>query len=336
MPMLVPARGVAAVLFSLSLGLFPFARETNGQAPPATLPATQPAQSRFADFLRFVDNGPAGGRLETADVVYVDPRGRVVRLVSAVHIAERSYFDGIAKDFALRDAVLYEMVKPKDADAPQQGQRTGSGIVEMQRFMKDTLGLEYQLDSIDYTRPNFVHADLDAETFQKLQVARGETFEMMFLQAMMKVMRGQDPDAAQPDLARQDPEKMLEDVIKLLTRPDSQRQIRAILARQISDIEKHGDALGLDKPGGSVIIHERNKAAISALESALKDGRKDVAIFYGAAHMPDMATRLVALGFKPVATEWRMAWDLTIRADQPSAVESALMELIRALGEQEW
>jgi len=91
------------------------------------------------------------------------------------------------------------------------------------------------------------------------------------------------------------------------------------------------DAMGLSGPEGTVIVTERNKAAIKALQKALKDGKKDVAIFYGAAHMPDMSERLAKLGFTPTKTDWRMAWDLTIRPDQPSAVENALMELIKGL-----
>jgi hypothetical protein len=94
-------------------------------------------------------------------------------------------------------------------------------------------------------------------------------------------------------------------------------------------MEEH--ALGLDGPGGSVILTERNKAAVRVLENVLKDGKRDIAIFYGAAHMPDLAERLKTMGFKPVATEWRMAWDLTIRYDEPSAVEKLLMELIRGM-----
>ena len=48
--------------------------------------------------------------------------------------------------------------------------------------------LDFQLDAIDYSAKNFVHADLDAETFRKMQEQRGETFEMLFLKELMKAM----------------------------------------------------------------------------------------------------------------------------------------------------
>jgi dihydroxyacetone kinase-like predicted kinase len=133
------------------------------------------------------------------------------------------------------------------------------------------------------------------------------------------------PDEAQND----DADKQLEDLVKVFTRPDASRQLKLMLARNMSKMEN--DALGLSGPDGTVIVTERNKAAIRALEKTLKSGKKDIAIFYGAAHMPDMSQRLEKLGFAPVKTDWRLAWDLTIRPGEPSAVEKALMELIKGL-----
>jgi hypothetical protein len=52
-----------------------------------------------------------------------------------------------------------------------------------------------------------------------------------------------------------------------------------------------------------------------------------VEIFYGAAHMPEMSKKLEQRGFKPVDTQWQMAWDVTIRPNQPSAAEKLLKSL---------
>src|SRR5204862_8054038 len=118
---------------------------------------------------------------------------------------------------------------------------------------------------------------------------------------------------------------------KTFTRPDGERQLKLILARSLSQMED--TAMGLDGPGGSVILTERNKAAMKTLDKVLQGGRKDIAIFYGAAHMPDLSARLTDLGFKPIATDWRMAWDLAIRADEPSMVEKTLIDLIHGLND---
>ena len=309
------------------------------QAGPATQPGdvavadqkqAQPQQKldKLSGFMRFVDQGPTGGRLETADVIFVNDAGAVVRLVSAVHIGEASYFKGLAESFKDRDCVLYELVKPKDAAVPMPGvpRESTNAIAQLQGFLKDTLNLQFQLDQIDYSAPNFVHADLDAETFTKMQEERGETFAQLMLQQLMKAMTT-PPPVADPQAA----DEALEDLVKMFTRPDMERQVKLFIAKQLGQMEEH--ALGLDGPNGSVIVTERNKAAIKVLENVLKDGKKDVAIFYGAAHMPDFVERLKMMGFKPVATEWRMAWDLTIRYDEPSAVEKVLIDLIKGLDE---
>ena len=40
------------------------------------------------------------------------------------------------------------------------------------------------------------------------------------------------------------------------------------------------------------------------------------------------------MGFKPVGTEWRMAWDLKIRDDQPSAIEEFILDGLKVLTEE--
>ena len=311
------------------------------QAGPATQPGdvavaeqkqAQPPQQKLdklSGFMRFVDQGATGGRLETADVVFVNDAGAVVRLVSAVHIGEAAYFKGLADSFKQRDCVLYELVKPKDAAVPMPGvpRESTNAIAQLQGFLKDTLNLEFQLDQIDYSAANFVHADLDAETFTRMQEERGETFAQLMLQQLMKAMTTPPPMAADPQAA----DEALEDLVKMFTRPDMERQVKLFIAKQLGQMEEH--ALGLDGPNGSVIVTERNKAAIKVLENVLTDGKKDIAIFYGAAHMPDFVERLKAMGFKPVATEWRMAWDLTIRYDEPSAVEKVLIDMLKGFDE---
>src|SRR4051794_11722858 len=327
---IIPRLGVCFTGFTgiaLWLAVSTFA----GAAPasPATRPATQPVihqPARANDFLRFVEKGDDGGRLETADVAYRNADGVTVHLVAAVHIAERDYFDGLNQNFKLRDAVLYEMVKGKDQPLPEPGteNESHSSVSQFQRFLKDALNLEFQLDCIDYTAKNFIHADLDAETFKQMQDERGESMTMLMLKQMWEQM-----SKPQPAVAEEDAEKQLEDLVKVFTRPDSERRMKTLLAKQLVSMEDQGG--GLDAMSGTVLLTERNKAAIKTLEATLKSGKTDIAIFYGAAHMPDISKRLTEMGFEPIASEWRMAWDLTIRNDQPSAVENLLMEMVKGL-----
>ena len=107
-------------------------------------------------------------------------------------------------------------------------------------------------------------------------------------------------------------------LLTLIAAPDPERQMKLLLAQQFDDIE--AAAMGLDGPNGSVILSERNKAAIRALQETLQQGKRRISIFYGAAHMPDLARRIEQLGFHPISTRWSMAWDVTIRPDHPSTL----------------
>ena len=61
----------------------------------------------------------------------------------------------------------------------------------------------------------------------------------------------------------------------------------------------------------SVIIGERNKAAIDELDAALREGCKRIAIFYGGGHMPDLDTRLrQQFGLVATDVQWQTAWSI--------------------------
>jgi hypothetical protein len=71
---------------------------------------------------------------------------------------------------------------------------------------------------------------------------------------------------------------------------------------------------------GTVLIAERNKAALRALERAIGEGRKNIGIFYGAAHMHGIeATLLKEMGFARTGVEWRTAWDMRAPAGATTA-----------------
>src|SRR5688572_24946950 len=141
-----------------------------------------------ATWMRFVEDEKGGGKLDVAIGTYENDKGVKVHLVGVVHVGDKKYYEGLAKTFEGYDALLYEMVKPQGAGAPIKGQKPASMIGFFQTFLKDSLDLEFQLDAIDYTKDNSVHADLDAETFAKLQEERGESIMGIMLQSMMKEM----------------------------------------------------------------------------------------------------------------------------------------------------
>jgi hypothetical protein len=294
-----PRRVTSVVLALLVAANLPvFAAEARKQEP--------------TKFLRYVEEGRDGGRLETADASYKNDKGVTVHLVGAVHIADTGYFEALNKSFEGYDALLYEMVKPADMGAPQRGagreggiEANGIGLVHiLQKGMKMFLDLDYQLDGIDYTKKNFVHADLTAEEFNRMQDERGESIFGLMLQQMMKELMKGDAAGAAQDI---DPMALL----GALSSEDSARQLKLILAKQFEHMDEM--VAGLEGPNGSVLVTERNKAALKVLKDQIAAGKKNIGIFYGAAHMKDMEKRLEDMGFKKDKVEYRVAWDLSPR-----------------------
>jgi hypothetical protein len=276
----------------------------------ALLLTAAPLRAADQSFLRFVDDNHGGGQLQAAVMTLKNPAGVTVHLVAAVHIADRAYYERLNQAFKKDDAVLYEMVKPKGMAPPAPGESTASGVSMIQRFLKDALRLDFQLDDIDYTAPNFVHADLDAETFFRLQNQRGESMLSLMLNMMLQNLNKQpDPNAPEPTLS---------DLIRIFTDPDGARQAKLILARQFSDIDSVVSGLN-----GTVLLTERNKAAVAALKQSIAAGKKNIAIFFGAAHMPGIQERLQDMGFHQTDLQWHTAWNLPAPAPTtgPSSAE---------------
>jgi hypothetical protein len=266
-----------------------------GDARAQTRPAT--TQTAEPQFVRFVDDNRGGGTLEVAISRYQNPAGVTVDLVGAVHVGEPSYYAGLDERFNGYDTVLYEMVKPRGAPPPRKGMQFGGAISGLQQTMQKVLGLEYQLNAIDYTRPHFVNADLTWEDFERLRKERGEGMLALFLRAMANRAAREGP-SDEPGGA---------EILGALTSDNPKRALKLVLSRSM-----RANAMELlDGPQGTVLIHDRNAAAIDVLQKTLEDeSARTIAIFYGVAHMPDLDERLAELGFTLQSQEWVMAWDM--------------------------
>ena len=75
---------------------------------------------------------------------------------------------------------------------------------------------------------------------------------------------------------------------------------------------KSGSGEGDEEERENVIIHLRNEKAIAAARKELKNGKTKLAIFYGAAHLPDLARRLeTEFGLKrDQEPRWLTAWEM--------------------------
>ena len=282
-------------------GLLLVAGTASAADPAPAKPKTTP--DRFLRISRDQNKKPIA--LETPIVrfspVNGQPQGLTVDLVAAVHIGEKTYYEQLNREFEGYDAVLYELVTPDEAPAPRPTDPTGSHPVTLlQTGMKDILKLEYQLKGIDYTRANMVHADMSPDQFAKSMENRGES-----TMAMMARMFGYS-------LAKQgEASDGGSGVGLLMALFDKNRAValKRVFAEQFESGE--GAMAVLDGPNGSTLISGRNQVALDVLKKEIAAGKRKIAIFYGAAHMPDFQKRLRdGFGLAPVNTRWLVAWNL--------------------------
>ncbi|WCJ42472.1 hypothetical protein M5689_023280 [Euphorbia peplus] len=310
----------------------------------------------IADFMRFKKGDDKGSsELQTAVVGYrkrfpwslLNPFLRV-DLVSTIHIADKDYFNTLQKELEPYDCVLYEMVAsreslesrrdPTAATRLRNSRSRGFNIIGcIQRQMARILTLDFQLDCLDYEAKNWYHADLDFETFQLLQLEKGENFftfaRDMTVRSTKAVLQSTMPQDLDPwrskllwasrvlpmplvglfiigsvcDVGSQSEYPELE----ALSRLDFGAAMKVFLAKRLtsdftqvmSDVEEE-----------SVIIGERNKAAMDALKRAMDAGHNKIAILYGGGHMPDLGRRLrEELDLIPSEVQWVTAWSIRNR-----------------------
>ena len=290
------------------------------------------------DYVRYVGDDKRG-KLQT--VIVTMKNGDVqVELIGAVHVADADYYRALTKLFTGYEELLFELVDgqkmkrdieagpkpsakktplkqgefpPDDDDAPAEKERSPAfKIISMlMHGFGNYFHLQYQTDGIDYHTKNFVHADVSMDEFVRLQADKGESFVDLMrkaIEAQLEVGsdRNSEPKGSQ----------------FLLALLGDSSGLKVAMARQlaatgdvVSEMEKHD--------GGTVIITERNKKALSVLDREVAAGRKNLGIFYGAAHLSAMEAEMEKTGFHRTGERWVNAWDIKPRADEVRAPAAA-------------
>ncbi|MEO8269938.1 MAG: hypothetical protein ABI557_09465, partial [Aureliella sp.] len=170
------------------LGQEPTTAETPNVAPPS-------------EFLRMTSSPAATPlALETAIVSYQakqdlgkpESNGVTVDLIGAVHIGEGSYYAELNRLFDRYDVLLYELVAAEGTVVPLGGKRESSGfnpVGMLQDSAKNMLGLESQLQRIDYTKPHFLRADMTPKQMADKMAERGDTAVSLALSTLADVFR---------------------------------------------------------------------------------------------------------------------------------------------------
>ena len=301
--------------------------------------AAEPAQENARDYVRYIGDDQRG-KLETVIVTMRNKTGVSVELVGAVHIADAAYYKTLNALFTTYEELLFELVDgqklkagAKDTPKPAKITKKPAHIkvkptpgedeeitdeeekpnpaFALLRIMMQGLGnyfrLQYQTDEtegINYHAKNFVHADVSMADFERLQTEHGESFATIFQKAIESEMaKGGRKDENKPKGGQ-----------LLLALLGDTSGIKIVMAKMLGNVETIGAEAGFG--ADSVIVGERNRIALEIFDREVKTGRKNLGIFYGAAHLPDMEKRLEKRGYHRAAERWLTAWDIKPRVDE--------------------
>ncbi|WP_154224033.1 hypothetical protein [Marinicella rhabdoformis] len=251
-------------------------------------------------FGRYVENDSQHA-LQMPIVRYQDQQGRSVDLVAAVHVGDAAYYATLNEKFKNYDAVLFEAVMPENARIQKNTKMSEQGPITMlQHGMKNVLDLTYQMDQVDYSAKNFVHADMTPQEMSKSMADKGESIITMMIKlwraGVVQQLKGGSMSNTEMMMA--------------LMSGDASHQLKILMAKEMINMD---ETLGmLEGSEGSTLITERNKKAFKVLRrEMLSTKNKRLAVFYGAGHLKDMSQRLINdFEMKPVSIEWIDAWDL--------------------------
>ena len=199
--------------------------------------------------------------------------------------------------------------------------RPGLQLVEgdnLQSELAGALGLAFQLDGIDYDRPHFRCSDMSMDQLQRAMLAEGLdmgplegglTGSSLSGRIAMFILRTIRLINVVFDGVLSDAGKVM--LIELFSDEAFMEQS----LRQVGE--------GFER----VLIDQRNQIVIDDLREIVEGERdvQSVAIFYGAAHMPDLAERLSEqLAYQPDGEQWFTAFevDLTRSVLSPAQVQS--------------
>jgi hypothetical protein len=226
-----------------------------------------------------------------------------VDLIGAVHVGDDAYYRKLNDLFKQYDVLLYELVAP-EGTVVERGRGTSNAhpLGAMQNGIKSLLELEHQLEKVDYTKANFVHADMSPDEFMQSMTDRNESFLQMYFRLIGQAMAHQSEMQAKGGASDFE-------LLTALLATDRPRRLKIVLAKQLSEMESLMVSFGGEQ--GSTIISERNKKALDVLKKQIASGKKRIGIFYGAGHLNDMDERLRKdFQLEPASITWLTAWNL--------------------------
>lgn len=164
--------------------------------------------------------------------------------------------------------------RPRPRPCAAAGAEAISAIGNAQQGLTKMLGLTFQLDEIDYSAANFIHADMSPKEFDAAMQKRGESWWTMFTRLMRE--GAERAERGKPT----GPEVGIGDLWGMFFGKDREVRLRRIMAEQFTDMEVLTAAFGGEE--GSTLITDRNGAALEVLSEQIAAGKERIAIFYAA------------------------------------------------------
>lgn len=254
-----------------------------------------------------------------------------VDLIGAIHMAEQPYYDEINKLFTQYNTVVFELVTDSDADVALLVQQSRNKDKKKDSISLNPLNfvsilqegaarlfrLSYQIDGVDYAAPNLRRGDCSSAELIVETIKSGDFLDLFLT-------------AAISELAPANAEGELASIVAILCAKDRRLVGKRFFAKELADTtldDFRGAALAVEDESKesdaskneallacheNAIIHFRNKKALAVLRQELDAGRTNVALFFGAAHLPDLGYRLETdFGLqRDPELRWLKAWSL--------------------------
>ena len=281
-------------------------------------------------FLRSIETGEKMSAIQTGCVEYrpVSGGGPAVWLIAVAHLGTPEYYRVIQKRLDAQTAVLFEGVGFDHATKHAPG--AGTRDAGIQKQLSNALGLVFQLDAIDYRRPHFINSDLPVEGVEKEVRERAGAVEAP--NETSKLLLG----AIQGTPETMD---MLRPMLAFVSAsPEMRETTRLLLIEVLSRAEEMvGFAKSISpemKDLFEVLLTERNAIVLRDLRAQIAKHKagESIAVFYGAAHMTELAKRLrEELHYAPLDAQWETAFTADpAKSAIPPAQLKLILDMMRA------
>ncbi len=219
-------------------------------------------------------------RLDQITTTLTDAPIRSIRLIST------------GADFILGGEEFNADIKRVWNPSPKGAKQSDHQGIQSQ--LARALRVSFQLDEMDMTNPRWINADIDINELQDQLDEMGEDNAMI-----LKLIEGESFQA-----------KLIGFVLKFIERSPTMSSMMKLVMMDMLVLAETTEMLSQFEAIEQVILYGRNDIVIEYLKEALASNPdvKDIAIFYGAAHMPGIEEVILSeLGYAFESNTWTPA-----------------------------